>query len=69
MSLTPPVIAGLIFLVIVIGCAVSAWVWPERPLLRPFRKLYGTAPRHRGRGTDALDQPEFRRPTDEGDLL
>lgn len=69
MSLTPPVIAGIVIVVIVAGCLLSAVVWPQRPLLSPFRKRHGTAPRWRGRGTNAVDQPEFKRPKNEGDLL
>jgi hypothetical protein len=69
MSLTPPVIAGIVIVVIVAGCLLSAAVWPQRALLSPFRRRFGTAPRWRGRGTNVVDQPEFKRPTNEGDLL
>jgi hypothetical protein len=69
MSLTPPVIAGIVIAVILAGCLLSAVVWPQRALLSPFRKRYGTAPRYRGRSTNAVDQPEFKRPTNEGDQL
>lgn len=69
MSLTPPVIAAIVVVVIVAGSVLSAWVWPDRPFMGPFRKRFGTAPRTRGRSMNAVDQPEFKRPSNEGDLL
>jgi hypothetical protein len=69
MHLAPAVLALIVLGGIVVGCVLSALVWPERPLANPLREKYDSARGPRGTPIDAVDEPEFRRPTNEGKLL